>query len=311
MTKQGSNSISLSWGAATPGANSIASYNIYRNGSWYANATSTSYTDDGASNATNGNYNAAATIYSYKVSAVDSQGQEGPQTSQSVFDVYTNGVYSWAGDYSYSASANYWDSSGNPESGAYDIQVTINSAYGGFQPYSGNVVPQWDLEVGSFGYLSIDLKPTIGRQSWQLSVISRLPPGDVYPWAAVNIGDYGPAPVPGKWATYKIPLSALSIGKTYFQGSISGDTLTVTSVNGGVGVDAGGFISGPGVRAGTYIVGHSANGGPGTYRISPSQYVSSTSMTEQRTAVYKLDISDQSGAGWNHFYIDNMKFLAE
>jgi hypothetical protein len=311
MTGQGANSISLSWSAAAPGTNPIAKYKIYRNGTAYDSTTSTSYTDNGATNATNGNYTAAATIYSYTVSAVDSEGGEGPQTAETTFDVYANGVYSWAGDYSYSASANYQDTSGNPESGPYDIQVTVNSAYGGFQPYAGNVVPQWDLEAGSFGYISVDLKPTISGQKWTLSAISRLPPGDVYPWAAVNVTDYGPAPQPGVWATYKVPLSALSIGITHFQGSISGDTLTVTSVNGGPGVDAGGFISGSGVRPGTYIVGHHANGGPGTYTISPSQDVAGTSMTEQRTALYKFDISDQSGASWNHFYVDNMKFLAQ
>jgi hypothetical protein len=311
MTKQGSNSISLSWGAASQGANPVAKYRIYRNGTAYDTSTGTSYTDNSAWNATNGNYTAAATIYSYTVSAIDTQGVEGPQTSQTSFDVYANGVYNWAGDFSYSASANYQDTSGNPESGPYDIQITVNSAYGGFQPYAGNVVPQWDLEAGSFKYLSVDLKPTIGGQAWQLSAISRLAPGDVYPWASVNIANYGPVPRQGVWATYKIPLSALSIGTTAFQGSISGNTLTVTSVSGGVGVDAGGFISGNGVQPGTYIVGHNANGGPGTYTISPSQNVSSTSMTEQRTAIYKLDISDQSGASWNQFYIDNLKFVTE
>jgi hypothetical protein len=308
MTSQNASSISLSWGAASPGNYPIEHYQIYRNGSAYATTSGTSYTDNGASNATNRAYDSAATIYSYTVAAVDTQGNEGPQTSQTTFDVYSNGVFSWGGDYSYSAWANYKDSSGVPESGPYDIEITVTGSYGGYQPYAGNTVPQWDLEAGSFGYISMDLKPTTNGQVWDLSAISRLPPGDVYPWSHVSITNYGPTPQVGKWATYKIPLSALTIGKTSFTGSISGTTLTVSSVNGGVGVDAGGFISGDGVAPGTYILGFNAKGGTGTYTVYPSQNVARTSMTEQRTAVYKIDISDQTGSYNNHYYIDNLRF---
>jgi len=311
MTGQTASSIALKWGAATPGNGSIAYYKIYRNDSAYATATATSYVDYGATDATNGAFNAAATIYAYAVSAVDTDGNEGPQTTQTTYQVYGNGVFDWAGDYSYGVSVNYKDTGGRPESGPYDIAINVYEAYGGFQPYSGNSVPQWDLETGAFDYISLDLKPTIDNQSWRLSMISRLPPGDVYPWAAVDINSYGPSPVAGQWATYKIPLSALSMGKTSFKGSISGNTLTVTGVNSGVGVDAGGFITGDGVKPGTYIVGHNANGGPGTYTVSPAQNVATTSMTEQRTALYKLDIADQSGAWNNRYYIDNVRLTKE
>jgi hypothetical protein len=311
MTGQGRNSISLAWNPATPGSNPIAHYNIYRNGAAYAVSTTASYYDASAANATNGAYTSAATIYSYAVSAVDTQGTEGPKATQSTFDVYYGGVFNWGGDYSYSAYASYQDTSGVPESGADDIAVTVTGSNGGFQPYAGNTVPQWDLEAGSFGYITMDLKPTIGGQDWHLSAISRLPPGDVYPWAAVDLLNYGPAPVPGVWATYKVPLSALSIGSTRFQGYISGTTLTVTSVASGVGVDAGGFISGSGVAPGTYIVGYGALGGAGTYTVYPSQNVASTAMTEQRTAIYKVDISDQTGASSNLFYVDNLRFTAQ
>jgi hypothetical protein len=308
VTGQGANSISLAWGAASPGNYPIAHYQIYRNGSAYDTTTATSFTDGHATEATNGAYTSAANIYSYTVSAVDTQGNEGPQTSQTTFDVYTNGVFSWGGDYSYSASANYKDTTGVPQSGPYDIEITVTSSNGGFQPYAGKAVPTWDLEAGSFGYISMDLKPTVSGQTWRLSAISRLPPGDVYPWAATSITNYGPKPQAGVWATYKIPLSALTIGKTSFTGSISGDTLTVTSVSSGVGVDAGGFISGDGVAPGTYITGYNAEGGKGTYTVHPSQNVASTSMTEQRTAVYKIDVADQTGLSSNHYYIDNLKF---
>jgi hypothetical protein len=308
VSAQSTDGISLSWSAASAGDYPVDHYQIYRNGSAYTTTTGTRFTDNGATNATNGAYTSAATIYSYAIEAVDSQGNAGAQTEQSTFNVFTNGVFSWEGDYSYSASANYRDTSGGPENGPYDIEISVWSQGGGFQPYAGNVVPTYDLEAGSFGYISMDLKPTINGQTWRLSAISRLPPGDVYPWAATSITEYGPAPQVGKWATYKIPLSALSIGKTSFTGSISGTTLTVTSVNGGVGVDAGGFISGNGVAPGTYITGYNAKGGTGTYTVHPAQNVANTSMEEQRTAVYKIDVIDESGASSNHYYVDNLKF---
>jgi hypothetical protein len=308
VTGQSTDSISLNWSPVSPGSYPIAYYQVYRNGEPYDTTTAWSYTDTGAINATNGTYASPATIYSYAIAAVDTQGVEGPQTTQSTFNVYANGTFNWQGDYSYSAVADYKDTSGAPEIGTYDIEVTVTSRGGGFQPYAGNMVPTYDLEAGSFGYLYMDLKPTINGQTWRLSAISRLPPGDVYPWAATSITDYGPAPQAGQWATYKIPLSALSIGMTSFTGSISGNKLTVTRVSGGVGVDAGGFVSGAGVAPGTYITGYDAEGGAGTYTVYPSQNVASTSMTEQRTAVYKIDVVDESGASINHYYVDRIHF---
>ena len=310
MTAQAINSISLSWSAASAGANAVASYKIYRNGVSYSTSQTTSYVDTAAANATVPTYSAAASVYTYAVSAVDAQGNEGPLTTQTTFNVYTGGVFSWQGDYSYGVTVNYTDTAGAPVSGTHDIAVHVTSQGGGFQPYAGNSTPWFDMEAGAFGYVTVDLKPTISGQAWRLSAISRLPPGDVYPWSSVNLADYGPAPVVGKWATYKVPLSKLTVGKTSFHGSISGTTLTVTSQDSGVGVDAGGFITGPGVAAGTYITGHNQNGGPGTYTISPAQTVANTAMTEQRTSLYKLDIIDESGASSNNYYVDNLKFTA-
>jgi hypothetical protein len=105
-----------------------------------------------------------------------------------------------------------------------------------------------------------------------------------------------------------VPLAALSIGMTHFSGSISGTKLTVTSVASGVGIDAGGFITGTGVAPGTYILGYDAQGGPGTYTVYPSQNVASTSMVEQRTSVYKFDIIDRGKQANNKYYVDNIKF---
>jgi hypothetical protein len=326
MTGQTANTISLSWSAAIPGSNPISHYNIYRNGSAYATSIATSYIDKNATNANSpapGGYltlTIANTVYAYAVSAVDSAGNEGPQQADATFWVYSNGVYNWAGDFSYPAgeiNINYADTSGVPESGPFDIEVSYSAAGSGFQPYAGKTTTTWDMEGGSFNYISLDLKPTINADSWRIVMISRLPPGDVYPWSAVQLSSYGPAPVAGNWATYKIPLSALTIGFTHFSGSISGTTLTVSSVSSGVGVDAGGYVTGPGVPAGTYITAYDdANGEAGSYTvagpgISGSTSVATTEMVEQRTGIYKFDLIDESGASTNHYYVDNVKFTVD
>jgi hypothetical protein len=326
MTGQSTNSISLSWNAATPGNAPIAHYKIYRNGAAYATSATTSYTDTNATNANspllgNGNpqptLTIANTVYAYAVSAVDTAGNEGPQQSNATFWVYNNGIFNWLGDFSYpggSITINYADATGAPESGPADIDVSFTVPHAGFQPYAGKTTTAWDMEGGSFGYISMDLKPTMAGQDWELFIISRLPPGDVFPSSNVTLSSYGPAPVVGKWATYKIPLSALTIGYTHFTGSISGTTLTVSGVSSGVGLDAGGYLTGPGVPAGTYVTAYSqSGGGAGSYTIagpgiSASTSVASTAMVEQRTGIYKFGLVDRNNLPNNHFYVDNIKF---
>jgi Calx-beta domain len=327
MTGQTATSISIAWSAATPGAAPIDHYKIYRNGASYATSTSLSYVDTKATNATSpvpGNAGpslvTANTVYAYAVSAVDTAGNEGPQQSNATFWVYDNGVFNWGGDFSYPAGSiniNYASTAGDPESGSADIEVSYTAKGAGFQPYAGKTVTVWDMEGGSFGYISIDLKPTITSDSWYMLILSRLPPGDVAPWSTAQLSNYGPKPVAGQWATYKIPLSALTIGYTNFTGSISGTTLTISSVSSGVGVDAGGYVTGPGVPAGTYITSYgTARGGAGNYTvagpgISSSTRVASTSMVEQRTGIYKFNLVDQSSAGTNQYYVDNVKFTVD
>jgi len=307
----------MTWSGATPGTLGVDHYRIYRNGIPYATSNTNSYIDTNATNATNPTFTAADTIYSYSVAAVDSAGTEGAQTTQTFYLVYFNGTYYWGdsggtNDYSYGVNIDYKDTAGSPESGPYDIAVTgMTAPGGGFQPFAGNTTPVYILEAGSFKYFQFDLKPTVTGQHVQISMISRLPPGDVYPWASLDITAYGPDTVAGEWGTYKVPLSALSIGTTSVVGSITGTTLTVTNVISGVGVDAGGFLSGPNVLPGTYITGFSAHGGVGTYTISPSQNVSGEIMNVQRTGCYKVDIYETTNSNNGNFYLDNIMFTAQ
>jgi len=327
MTEQTYDSISLKW-SAPAGGTPVAHYNIYRNGVAFGTSKSTTFTDRKAVNANSRAtasgplLTAANTVYSYAVSAVDAAGNEGPQQTNATYWVYNNGVFEWEGDYSYPGgqlSIDYADTSGVAKGAPADIKVASTAPNGGFLPYAGKTVTQWDLEGGSFNYFSLDLKPTLAKQDWQLFILSRLPPGDNAPWSFAYLSKYGPAPVVGKWATYKVPLSVLTIGNTNFTGSISGTTLTVTSVESGVGLDAGGFLTGPGIPQGTYLLNfNQGGGGPGTYviggpGITPATSVPMTPMVEQRTGIYKFALVDRNANNVtnNTYFIDHIKFTVD
>jgi hypothetical protein len=315
LTNQGANSETLTWTAAVAGIAPIAHYNIYRNGEAYATTTGTTYTDKAATNATVSSFAAPATIYSYQVSAVDTSGNEGPLASEITFWAYYNGTFFWGGDYS-NVTVNYKDTAGIPESGAYDIAITsVDTSYY-YQPFSGGTAsPQWAEELGAFKYMVLDLKPGVANQTWQLDIISRLPQGDVYNNAVVELpGNYGPAPVVGQWGHYKIPLNPdLAVGTGSFVGSISGTTLTVSAVNAAMSVQTTAWLTGVGVTVPTSINAFGTGsgggtGGTGTYTLSASSSVpAGTTIDMQRTNIYKFSLIDESGTT-NTYYIDNVGF---
>jgi hypothetical protein len=305
----------ISWNAATPGANPIASYNIYRNGVLYANTAALTYIDKAATNSNSPTWVTPATVYSYNVAAVDSKGNVGPQAAQMSAYSYRNGASNWSNaDLSYDGvvgNENYSSIAGNPQGGPFDISVLFPN--GGFQPAAdAPQAPLWDLEVGAFNHFVIDVNPgAVISQYVQIGIVSRLPPGDVYSWAsALNIFDYGPAPIANTWATYKVPLKAFNMGVGSFTGSISGTKLTVTAVSSG-GVDAGGFVTGPGVPAGTYITAYGQRASIGTFTvagpgISAATSVPAAQMTFQRTSLYKFFIQPETNPVT--LYLNNMGF---
>ena len=78
-----------------------------------------------------------------------------------------------------------------------------------------------------------------------------------------------------------------------FNGSISGNILTVTTVNSGA-VAQGQFLSGTGITSGTKIIGSITGGGgnviqAGTYRVNISQTVATTSITANYQKPLNID----------------------
>lgn len=128
------------------------------------------------------------------------------------FVVYANGNFKWPGDYSYAAKVNYKDTAGKPETGTYDLSVSLTSAWGAWQPFG----PNWNFDITPYKFLQFDLKPTADGQKWDCFALMV---GDKNivdvsgKQVAVDINQYGPAPQAGVWATYKIPLAAIMTHK--------------------------------------------------------------------------------------------------
>jgi hypothetical protein len=314
VTGQGDGSASLAWTAPSPAP---ASYKVYRNGAKIASVTATSYNDGDAPNTLYAGFNGAASPYAYSVTAVTA-GVESAQAQASVWMYKGGTVNNIGGDYSVTV-ANYSDTSGDPQPGsATDISLTCNGAADYWQPWVGppKPFPQWNLEVGGFAHMTIDLKPTIANQTWNLAINSRGPNGDIYGMVAEQVilggsdATYGPEAVPGKWATYKIPLARLAMGSSTVIGSVSGNTLNVTQApEAPFSVEEMDWVSGPGIPEGIYITAASGTGGTGSYTLSGSATVpAGTEITLQRTQMYKPWLRDNSGSGSNLYYVDNLGF---
>lgn len=89
-------------------------------------------------------------------------------------------------------------------------------------------------------------------------------------------------------------------GVTSFTGSISGTTLTVTAISNG-SIQIGEVISGSGVTSGTKVTAlGTGTGGTGTYTVSPSQTVSSTTITQPGKVLSKAGVYFRLGVTEDH-----------
>jgi len=132
--------------------------------------------------------------------------------------VYYNGLFDWPGDYSFVATADYHDTTGQPLSGKQDIKVTLQAAYGGWLPYAQN----WSFNSAPYTKLTFALKPTVANQSWSVYFVKV---GDIPVGISIDVAHYGPAPVAGKWNTYTVPLVDLGVlGTTIYKFAIQDKT---------------------------------------------------------------------------------------
>jgi len=123
------------------------------------------------------------------------------------FSVYHDGKFAWPGDYSFVATPDYRDTSGAPTSGKYDIKVTLRAPWGGWQPFATH----WVFDTTPYNYLTFAFKPTVANQTAQVYFMLV---GDKPVGIGVDPFKYGPAPVPGRWGVYTIPLADIGVAKT-------------------------------------------------------------------------------------------------
>ena len=280
--------------------------------------TAWQFIDSNATNSDNRFFNSTVTAYSYAVAAVDSHNQSGPMDTNYTSYGYYNGYSDWGyANYNYGGGAfNFFSTSGDPlaVNAPYVIQANTIGHGGGLlivanPPRS----PDLTFGIGAFKYAIIEVNPgpsinyTLGVDQFV-----RLPPGDLYGWMTYNDSNafiYGPIGYPkvNTWETLKIPLTTLGIGQCTFTGSISGNVLTVTSIDSGPAiVEEGGFIYGPGIPAGAYTAGNNQSNAIGTFTIAgpginASTHVPSEIMGYQKTAFYKTGIWVSSPGGYIYY----------
>lgn len=334
LTNQGQNSETISWTAAVQGNNPIDHYKIYRNGVAYdtAPASATTYTDRNATNATvpgdsAQNPDSAATVYSYNISALDSQGVEGPQASQMTAWWYHNGTFYANGEFSNpvgggsSQDTTNWCSTAVASQGGACVAYVTSTQW--WQPYSGGrISPLYAMDIGAFNYLVMDINST-ASQSFIVAFFSRGPAGDLFNNLTINI-----SATAGQWQHYKIALTPTAnptqnLGFGFGQGTgwFAGTTLTATSWISGVKFEPCTWVTGPGVTSNTMINQANCSGCAGEagsstglvqdggYDVTQSQNVGSTTapinLTLQRTNAYKLHVEAKGNAP---YYVDNLGF---
>jgi hypothetical protein len=243
-----------------------------------------SYNDTQSTNCTYPGFNAPGVIYAYAVSAVDTQGNEGPKAYPNVYQFYgySNTLF---GNFDYPAGVTQtWnDTSGAPLNGPYDTYAKFTSngggllmTFAGFAPYPpygtgtvpGCLCPSSRLEVGAFNYLVFDIKPTdntFETSELQYYGVTRAygnsGGGDNGHWNLVDCRPYCTPPLAvGQWSHCKVPFSALTYGLSHGNGSFAATSqyngmLTITKFTSlpCAGPDGSAYVSGPGIPPNTYI----------------------------------------------------------
>jgi hypothetical protein len=118
--------------------------------------------------------------------------------------VYKDGAFLWGTDYSFNAHPYYADRSGAAPNGKNDIRVEVIGPWGGYQPVARN----WNFDPAPYAYLTFALKTTIPDEAIEV-YFQKV--GDVPVGVSVSAFKYGPAPIVGQWATYRIPLTDLGL----------------------------------------------------------------------------------------------------
>lgn len=124
------------------------------------------------------------------------------------FWVYQNGQFNWTSHFSFNGTPNLSDTTGKPMGGKADIAFTLATPFGGYQPYLTA-----GFDTSKYKYLTYAIKPTVAGQiiATGFDANDDVKDGNAVVVAGPGVTKYGPIPIAGQWATYKVPLSDFAL----------------------------------------------------------------------------------------------------
>jgi hypothetical protein len=247
-----------------------------------------SYNDTASTNSIPFNFSGVATIYTYTVTAVDTQGSEGPHAYPTAY-MYQGISMTGQANFSFGGTTTWNDTSGSPVNGPYDVMIAEGGGGFGFQPVwcgaNGDnnnhtyMCPTQHFENGAFNFVVFDIKPADGTYNGGVGPV--IVPimrtfgchggVDTIAEQGLNIAPYCTPPLAaGQWSHCKIPFSALTYGKASVQATFTGvgqyqGKLSVTSINSMEFKYVAGcvYVTGPGIPANSYTCGSPDGGASG------------------------------------------------
>lgn len=198
-------------------------YNIWRsvNGgafTLYDTSPTNSYTDLAATLCVNGTAGAGpdfypANVYRYKIAATAPGFTTGLLSATQSCIYYANGVQEHTGgDFNANMTSDYASNTGAPQGGhTLCLKNTTSGVFGDWIPWAGNLATQWNLTIGAYNFLRLDVKAMQTGSGLQFAPIRV---GDVAIQAQgggqllIQSTAYAPL-VNGVWVTLIIPLSDL------------------------------------------------------------------------------------------------------
>jgi len=117
--------------------------------------------------------------------------------------VLSAGKFYWSGNFNYGGCVEKDRVTFAGKVASQFTATALPSGGGGWLPYKS--APS-HFDTKGYNYYVVTLAPTRAGQTWQLVTPENAGDQPVPGATSVTIEKYGPAPVPGVWATYKVPL---------------------------------------------------------------------------------------------------------
>lgn len=270
------------------------------------------FIDSAAPNTVDPMWATPGTVYAYTLKTVDSLSQKSVAATPNAYVFYQGISNTGNADLNFGGTTTY-NNTINAQPGS---PFCIQQVNGGFQPSADfSFSPHWVFNTGAYNFWTFDMNPgTSGIVSGVMLGNARRQGfinNDIFGVApTIDMIPYGPVPVANTWGTYKVPNNILDWGIYTFTGSInSSGVLTVTNLPAGSVIDNAGYITGPGVPSGTFVLSNisgSYNTTTSSWNLSgpnvPFAATGSQTFTWIGVNLYKFAFASFTGT----IYLDNL-----